>query len=93
VYGGFTLRDIARKLNEQSIPLPKAKTIGAWTIGQVHLIISQPAYIGVYYGLRHRDRTRFESVSELKAYADGARWIPIEGFPPILVDNEVTPNV
>ncbi len=93
VYGGLSLREIARKLNELAIPLPKGKTDSYWSNSQVNVLISQPAYVGVYYGLRGKSHKKFDSIERLNSFASESGWTLIPNFPAILVDGNGDPNI
>jgi site-specific DNA recombinase len=88
---GYTLKQIARKLNELGEPAPQG---GAWWKGPtINVLIRQSAYVGVKYGLRGRDNTSFDSIAALQAHAANQEWVNVPNFPPIFVREDGTPDV
>ncbi len=93
VSGNLSLREIVRNLNSQGIETPRQGN--HWRDSSVRAIIRQPAYVGVYYGLRGKPypQPQYGSIEEFRAIAQDRKWIPVPDFPAILVTAGTIPDV
>ena len=86
---GETVSQIARRLNDQGVPSKRGMR---WGYSVVLNMLRNESYVGVdYYGKSRTVRT--PDGAALKVPAQRAEWVPITGFTPPLVPEELFERV